>query len=80
MAADPGDDVRLLVDDATPEADVAAATRSWVETHVPDPWRRAAVDGIAAIRSVRKLGVPFLRPVGLPDWPFFHRVCAGGRL
>jgi len=53
MAAEPEDGVRLQVDDTTPEADVAAAARAWIEAHVPDAWRRAAAGGISAIRSVR---------------------------
>ncbi|MFO7592363.1 MAG: acyl-CoA dehydrogenase family protein [Acidimicrobiia bacterium] len=53
MAAEPEDGILLQVDDATLEAEVAAATRRWIETHVPEAWRRAAPRGIGAIRSVR---------------------------
>ena len=53
MAAEPRADARLDVDATTPEAGVALATRRWIEEHVPEPWRLAAADGIAAIRSVR---------------------------
>ncbi|HEU5301244.1 MAG TPA: acyl-CoA dehydrogenase family protein [Acidimicrobiia bacterium] len=53
MAAEPEDGVRLQVDDTTPEADVAASTRAWIETHLPASWRRAAAGGVSAIRSVR---------------------------
>jgi alkylation response protein AidB-like acyl-CoA dehydrogenase len=52
---DPGDDAaRLPVDGTTPEPEVIAAVRAWVDAQVPERWRAASrKGGPAAIRSVR---------------------------
>ncbi len=44
---------RLAVGPDTSEADAVAATRAWVDEHVPPAWRDAAPGGPAAIRAVR---------------------------
>jgi alkylation response protein AidB-like acyl-CoA dehydrogenase len=51
---EPAQSERVPVDASTPADDVVAATRAWVEAHVPRAWRDAANrGGPAAIRAVR---------------------------
>lgn len=53
MAAEPASGGRLAIDDGASDSEIEEATRSWIEAHVPATWRRAAVDGLAAIRAIR---------------------------
>ncbi len=76
MAAEPAGAHRLAVDDTTPDADIAAATREWVDAHVPETWRRAAEEGISSLRAVRtradyEAWYPVFGASGLvaPTWP-----------
>ncbi|HWW45306.1 MAG TPA: acyl-CoA dehydrogenase family protein, partial [Acidimicrobiia bacterium] len=63
--------------DATSSAErAAAATRAWVDAHVPAAWRAAAPDGPEAIRKVRRRAdyeawYPVFGASGLvvPTWP-----------
>lgn len=49
-----GDGDRPAIDAGTPEGEVVAAVRAWLEQHVPEAWREAAArGGRAAIREVR---------------------------
>ena len=67
---------RLDVDADTPVDDVARAVRSWVDQHVPEPWREASSRGTSAIREVRSRAdyeawYPVFGRSGLvvPTWP-----------
>lgn len=44
---------RLAIGPDTGDAELVAAVDAWIETAVPDEWRRAAVSGRQAIRAVR---------------------------
>ena len=67
----------LPVDAATPEADVIAAVRIWLDEHVPATWREAiASGGMSALRAVRTREMyaawyPVFGASGLvvPTWP-----------
>ena len=66
----------LPVDGTTTPDDARAAVRAWVETNVPDAWRRAAADGPAAVRAVRtraeyEAWYPVFGASGMvvPTWP-----------
>jgi alkylation response protein AidB-like acyl-CoA dehydrogenase len=43
----------LPISDETSTTDAVAAVQRWVQTEVPESWRAAAVEGPAALRSVR---------------------------
>ncbi|HEV2310709.1 MAG TPA: acyl-CoA dehydrogenase, partial [Acidimicrobiia bacterium] len=66
----------VALDGASSAEDAAAATRAWVEAHVPASWRAAAADGPDAIRAVRSRAdyeawYPAFGGSGLvaPTWP-----------
>jgi len=76
MAVEPSAPGRLAVDDRSSDTEIAEATSAWVEARIPEAWRRAAADGIAAIRSVRTRAAyedwyPVFGESGMvvPTWP-----------
>ena len=44
---------RLPLDRSSSPEEITAAVTAWIETHVPESWRRVAPQGRAAIRAVR---------------------------
>ena len=68
--------MKIVLADAGDVRAAVAATRAWVEEHVPSRWREAAADGPAAIRAVRpradyEAWYPVFGASGLvaPAWP-----------
>jgi alkylation response protein AidB-like acyl-CoA dehydrogenase len=68
---------RVPIDASTPDDDVVASVRSWIDEHVPAAWRdAAATGGVTAIRAIRSRDdyeswYPVFGRSGLvaPTWP-----------